>query len=86
MVDLLTLLTHGHNEGKDDDATAGGCMDFSLDICYFTPCATDVNEVVLNDVINVAPNPANDNTNFNIILRGNKELSIDLFDINRKVN
>lgn len=72
------------SEGKDDDG-AGGCADFMVDIAALSPCATNVNEVVLNDIINVAPNPANENTNFNIILRNNKEVSIDLFDLTGKL-
>ena len=72
------------NEGKDDDG-AGGCADFMVDIAALSPCATSVNEVVLNDIVNVAPNPANENTNFNIILRNNKEVSIDLYDLTGKL-
>ena len=72
------------NEGKDDDG-AGGCADFMIDIAALSPCATSVNEVVLNDIVNVAPNPANENTNFNIILRNNKEVSIDLYDLTGKL-
>ena len=72
------------NEGKDDDG-AGGCADFMIDIAALSPCATSVNEVILNDIVNVAPNPANDNTNFNIILRNNKEVNIDLYDLTGKL-
>ncbi|MAJ05377.1 MAG: hypothetical protein CL832_08245 [Crocinitomicaceae bacterium] len=72
------------NEGKPDDG-AGGCGDFSIDITTLSACATSVNEVVLNDIVNVAPNPANENTNFNIILRNNKEVSIDLYDLTGKL-
>jgi len=72
------------NEGKDDDG-AGGCADFMVDVAALSPCATSVNEVVLNDIVNVAPNPANENTNFNIILRNNKEVSIDLYDLTGKL-
>ena len=72
------------SEGKDDDG-AGGCADFMVDIASLSPCsATGFNEVTLNDVINVAPNPANEMTNFNIILRNNKEVSIQIFDITGK--
>ena len=73
------------SEGKDDDG-AGGCADFMVDIASLSPCsATGFNEVTLNDVINVAPNPANEMTNFNIILRNNKEISIQIFDITGKM-
>ena len=73
------------SEGKDDDG-AGGCADFMVDIASLSPCsATGFNEVTLNDVINVAPNPANEMTNFNIILRNNKEVSIQIFDITGKM-
>ena len=73
------------SEGKDDDG-AGGCADFMVDIASLSPCsATGFNEVNLNDVINVAPNPANEMTNFNIILRNNKEVSIQIFDITGKL-
>jgi hypothetical protein len=72
------------SEGKDDDG-AGGCADFMVDIASLSPCsANGFNEVTLNDVINVAPNPANEMTNFNIILRNNKEVSIQIFDITGK--
>ena len=72
------------SEGKDDDG-AGGCADFMVDIASLSPCsATGFNEVTLNDVINVAPNPANEMTNFNIILRNNKEVRIQIFDITGK--
>ena len=72
------------SEGKDDDG-AGGCADFMVDIASLSPCsATGFNEVTLNDVINVAPNPANEVTNFNIILRNNKEVRIQIFDITGK--
>ena len=75
------------NEGKTDDATATGCQDFSLDISSLATCSgsTDLNEVVLKDALNVSPNPANDFTNFNIILRNNKEVSIELFDLTGKL-
>ena len=33
----------------------------------------------------VAPNPANENTNFNIILRNSKEVRINLFDLTGKL-
>ena len=57
-----------------------------VDVASLTPCsATGFNEVTLNDVINVAPNPANEMTNFNIILRNNKEVSIQIFDITGKI-
>tara|TARA_B100000768_G_C11202922_1_gene342562 strand:+ start:13 stop:738 length:726 start_codon:yes stop_codon:yes gene_type:complete len=73
------------SEGKDDDG-AGGCADFLVDVASLTPCSTTgFNEVTLNDVINVAPNPANEMTNFNIILRNNKEVSIQIFDITGKM-
>ena len=73
------------NEGKDDDG-AGGCADFMVDVASLTPCsATGFNEVTLSDVINVAPNPANEMTNFNVILRNNKEVSIQIFDITGKM-
>ena len=73
------------SEGKDDDGS-GGCADFMVDIASLSPCsATGFNEVNLNDVINVAPNPANEMTNFNIILRNNKEVSIQIFDITGKM-
>ena len=73
------------SEGKDDDG-AGGCADFMVDIASLSPCsATGFNEVNLNDVINVGPNPANEMTNFNIILRNNKEVSIELFDLTGKL-
>ena len=72
------------SEGKDDDG-AGGCADFMVDIASLSPCsANGFNEVTLNDVINVAPNPANEMTNFNIILRNNKEVRIQIFDITGK--
>jgi hypothetical protein len=73
------------SEGKDDDG-AGGCADFLVDVASLTPCSTTgFNEVTLNDVINVAPNPANEMTNFNIILRNNKEVGIQIFDITGKM-
>jgi len=72
------------SEGKDDDG-AGGCADFMVDIAALSPCATNVNEVVLNDIVTVAPNPANENTNFNIILRNSKEVRINLFDLTGKL-
>ena len=72
------------SEGKDDDG-AGGCSDFMVDIATLSPCATNLNEVVLNDIVNVAPNPANEMTNFNIILRNNKKVSIDLYDLTGKL-
>ena len=74
------------NEGKTDDATATGCMDFSLDISALPMCpSTSVNEVTLKDVLSVSPNPANDFTNFNITLRGNKYVNIEIFDITGKL-
>ena len=75
------------NEGKTDDATATGCQDFSLDISSLAACSgsTDLNEVVLKDALSVSPNPANDFTNFNIILRNNKDVSIELFDLTGKL-
>ena len=72
------------SEGKDDDG-AGGCADFMVDISALSPCATNVNKVVLNDIVTVAPNPANENTNFNIILRNSKEVRINLFDLTGKL-
>lgn len=73
------------SEGKDDDG-AGGCADFLVDVASLIQCSTTgFNEVTLNDVINVAPNPANEMTNFNIILRNNKEVSIQIFDITGKM-
>ena len=35
--------------------------------------------------LSVSPNPANDFTNFNITLRGNKDVNIELFDITGKL-
>ena len=74
-----------NSEGKDDDGL-GGCADFMVDVASLTPCSTTgFNKVTLNDVINVAPNPANEMTNFNVILRNNKEVSIQIFDITGKM-
>ena len=47
--------------------------------------STSVNEVTLKDVLSVSPNPANDFTNFNITLRGNKYVNIEIFDITGKL-
>ena len=73
------------SEGKDDDG-AGGCADFLVDVASLSACSsTGFKQVTLNDVINVAPNPANEMTNFNVILRNNKEVSIQIFDITGKM-
>ena len=74
-----------NNEGKDDDG-AGGCADFMVDIAALSPCSgTSVNEVSLSDIISVSPNPANEVTFFNLILRDYKEVQISVYDITGKL-
>ena len=73
------------NEGKPDDG-AGGCGDFSLDITTLSPCSgTSVEEVSLKDIITVSPNPANESTFFNLILRDYKDVQISVYDITGKL-
>ena len=74
------------SEGKDDDG-AGGCQDFMVDIAALSPCggSTFINEVSISDIITVAPNPANESTDFNMILRDSKMVNINVFDITGKL-
>ena len=73
------------SEGKDDDG-AGGCADFMVDVAALSPCSgTSVEEVSLKDIITVSPNPANESTFFNLILRDYKDVQISVYDITGKL-
>ena len=58
-----------------------------VDIAALSPCGggTFINEVSFTDVITVAPNPANESTSFNMILRDSKMVNINVFDITGKL-
>ena len=65
---------------------AGGCADFMVDVAALSPCSgTSVEEVSLKDIITVSPNPANESTFFNLILRDYKDVQISVYDITGKL-
>lgn len=73
-----------NSEGKDDDGS-GGCQDFLVDIASLSPCATSINEVTIDDIVSVYPNPTSDITFFNVKLNESKIVNISLFDITGKL-